>query len=82
MPATGGFGEAAVSNEEIATHLAAIAQKQDDLILLFAGRLDWNAAETAARFRGGEPAHTGFEDGDGRIAYPAAYPVASAINPP
>ena len=41
-------------NGDIFEQLAAIAQKQDELILLFAGRLDWNAAENSARFPGRE----------------------------
>jgi len=62
---------------EIHEQLAAIAKKQDDLILLFAGRLDWNAAENAARFPGSELPYTIFEDRDGTIESHHCYPVAT-----
>lgn len=70
-----------MSNDEIAEQLAAIANRQDELILLVAGRLDWSAAEYAAKFRGHEPKYTRFEERDGRFEAIHRYPVASASNP-
>jgi len=66
-----------MNNDEILEQLAAIAQKQDELILLFAGRLDWNAAENAARFPGGEYPHSEFEERDGCFEVIHSYPIAS-----
>lgn len=66
-----------MGEDEIARQLAAIAKKQDDLILLFAGRLDWNAAENAARFPGCEPPYSYIDERDGRIEIAHSYPIAS-----
>jgi hypothetical protein len=70
-----------VSNEEISAQLAAIAQKQDDLILLFAGRLEWDAAATAARFSGGEYPYSEFKERDGRIEIHHSYPISANYSP-
>ena len=63
-------------NGDIFEQLAAIAQKQDELILLFAGRLDWNAAENSARFPGGQCPHSEFTERDGRFEVSYSYPIA------
>ena len=67
------------SDGDILEQLAAIAKKQDELILLFAGRLDWNAAENAARFPGGECPHSEFQERDGRFEVCYSYPVAHLL---